>query len=155
MNRALLGITVLAALTACFHSDRARRREYDAEYDLAVRRCGHPDTAFQDGYNAGYAGQKMYGDWSAMCTPETQQASVEAYRDGFFKGADTAPVQVIHTVRGLPAPAVAQCTFDRDCGAAGYHCRDRACLGYGGPGDRCVFSEDCTSGHCFGSTCHE
>jgi hypothetical protein len=160
MNRISL-FSALAALCACVSSDQLRRQQYDADYQRAVQQCGHPDMAFQTGYNQGYAGERMRNDWTAMCVPEVRAQTAAAYQDGFLKGAQAAPIQVVHTVRPVGTPArtrtttVAECTFDSDCGGDGYHCRERTCMGYGLIGDRCVFNDDCTTDHCFGGTCRE
>jgi hypothetical protein len=158
MNRILFTTALAACACACVSSDQLRRRQYDADYQTAVRSCGHPEAAFQVGYNAGYDGERMHGDWTAMCVPEAQAAAVVAYQQGFEKGANNAPIRVVHAVQPIRAvtttSSASQCTFDNDCGD-GFHCRDHACMGYGLTGDRCVFNEDCTSDHCFGGTCRE
>jgi len=153
-------VTSLLALCACVSSDQLRRQQYDADYQQAVQHCGHPGTAFQSGYNAGYAGKPMRSDWSAMCLPDVRDATVAAYQSGFVKGAANAPIRVVHTVtptrslRGTATTTAAECTFDSDCGD-GYHCRSHECMGNGFTGDRCVFNDDCSSDHCFGGTCRE
>jgi len=161
MTRSLFALTTAVALCACVSADQRRRRQYDADYQLAVAHCGRPDAAYQSGYNAGYAGERMRADWTAMCTPEVRAQTASSYQTGFVQGASNAPVRVQHTVRDLrrpgttyrPAP-VAQCTFDSDCGD-GYSCRNRECMGQGWTGDRCVFNSDCLSDRCFGGTCRE
>ncbi len=158
MNRLLI-FTALVAWCACIPTEHLRRMQYDADYQQALQLCGRADAAFQSGYNAGYGGGRMSGDWTAMCVPAVQQQTFAAYQSGFLQGANNAPIHVVHTVapgRPMIAPApVAQCTFDSDCGGDGYHCRDHTCMGYGGIGDRCVFNEDCANDHCFGGTCRE
>jgi hypothetical protein len=163
MNR-ILTITAIAALSAtgvaCLSSDQLRRREFDAQYRQALQLCGHPDAAFQAGYNAGYAGDPMRGEWSANCVPSAQPQALAAYQNGFLQGGNNAPIRVVHTItpiqgRATASTSVAQCTFDSDCGGGGFHCRDHACMGNGWIGERCVFNDDCSSDHCFGGTCRE
>jgi hypothetical protein len=147
---------------ACVSSDQLRRREYDAQYQQAVQLCGHADAAYQAGYNAGLAGERMRGEWTSMCVPDARGPAFTAYQSGFLQGANNAPIRVVHTVTPIrtraftttAAPA-SECTFDSDCGGGGWHCRDHACMGYGGTGDRCVFNEDCSSDDCLGGTCRE
>jgi hypothetical protein len=162
MNRItyLTSILTAAACVACVSSDQLRRNQYDADYRRALQDCGHPEAAYQAGYNAGYAGERMRNDWTTMCVPEVRAQTVAAYQDGFDKGASNAPIRVVHTVH-TPTPFARtatspepQCTFDSDCGD-GFHCRDHECMGEGYAGDRCVFNEDCTTDHCFGGTCGE
>ena len=163
MKRTLLLSSALAALTACVSSDQIRRHEYDADYQRALKQCGYPEAAFQAGYNSGYAGERMDTDWTAMCVPDVRSQTAVAYQNGFLKGAEAAPIRVVHTVRPVGRPAgsttstttAAQCTFDSDCGGSGWHCRSHECMGYGYIGDRCVFNDDCTTDHCFGGTCRE
>jgi len=157
-----LALLLSAAVVACVSSDAQRRQVYDAHYQQALSSCGRPELAFQSGYNSGYAHQRMDGEWTEMCVPEARGATFAAYQQGFLQGANNAPIQVVHTVRGVPARAPARtattenaCTFDSDCGDGGYHCRDHECLGHGWTGDRCVFNEDCANDHCFGGTCRE
>ena len=151
MNR----IVSLLFLVGCLGSGQLRRRQYDADYQQAIALCGHPDAAFQTGYNAGYGGSSMHGEWTAMCAPDAQGAAFAAYQNGFLQGANNAPIHIVHAVvPGRTTTAVSQCTFDSDCGD-GFHCRDHACMGYGGIGDRCVFNSDCLDDHCFGGSCRE
>ncbi|CAN5909656.1 hypothetical protein BH11MYX2_BH11MYX2_27680 [soil metagenome] len=150
-------------LAACVSSDQMARRQYDADYQVALANCGNQQSAFQTGYNAGYNGERMGSTWANLCTPESRPTTTGAYQDGFVKGANNAPIRVVHTVRPTapvrthaPTTTVASsCTFDSDCGGDGFHCRDHECLGYGYTGERCVFNEDCANEHCFGGTCRE
>jgi hypothetical protein len=160
MKRIMLFASVLAA---CVSSDQIRRNQYDADYQRALRQCGQPDAAFQSGYNEGYAGNRMRADWTVMCTPEVRAQTAASYQDGFLRGANDAPIRVVHTVKPIrvtgprsttTTTSVAECTFDSDCGD-GYHCRDKTCMGQGYTGERCVFNDDCLSDHCFGGTCRE
>ena len=162
MNRTVLLTSVLAALTACVSSEQIRRQQYDADYQQALKQCGQPEAAFQAGYNAGYAGEKMRADWTAMCVPDVRAQTAAAYQDGFLRGAEAAPIRVVHTVRPVGRPAgsthttsASECTFDSDCGGEGWHCRQNTCMGYGLAGDRCVFNSDCTTDRCLGGTCRE
>jgi hypothetical protein len=159
-------ILLLTSITACLSSEQVQRRDYDARYQQAVHLCGNAEAAFQAGYNAGYAGDKMRGEWTEFCVPAVQAQTVAGYQDGFLKGANNAPIRVVHTVTpmrgrstmmplGASTSVASQCTFDSDCGGSGFHCRDHECLGYGGLGERCVFNEDCSNDHCFGGTCRE
>jgi hypothetical protein len=143
---------LLSLLVGCVSSDQLRRREYDNNYQQAIQLCGHPDAAFQAGYNAGHSGGPMHAEWTAMCTPDAHDPAFAAYQNGFLQGANTAPIRVVHTVTPI---GTNQCTFDSDCGGDGWHCRDHSCMGYGSTGDRCVFNDDCTSDHCFGGTCRD
>jgi hypothetical protein len=156
-----ISILLATASAACVSSDQLRRREYDLNYQQALRLCGHPDAAFQAGYNAGYGGNQMHAEWSAMCMPAAQGEANAAYQNGFLQGANNAPIRVVHTVTPVrtrtftTTSAASECTFDSDCGGDGWHCRDHTCMGYGGIGDRCVFNDDCSNDHCFGGTCRE
>ena len=155
MNRIFL-LSIL--LAGCVSSDQLRRREYDNNYQQAIQLCGHPDAAFQAGYNAGVGGGQMHAEWTSMCTPGAHDPAFAAYQNGFLQGANNAPIRVVHTVtpiRTRTAASAGECTFDSDCGGDGWHCRDHACMGFGGTGDRCVFNEDCANDHCFGGTCRE
>ena len=153
MKRFLL---LVPLVVGCLGADQLRRRDYDVNYQLATSLCGHPDTAFQDGYNAGFSSARMHTEWSEMCVPASRAEAASAYQQGFMKGANNAPIRVVHTVTPIGrAATVSQCTFDSDCGGGGFHCRDHACMGYGYTGERCTFNEDCTSDHCFGGTCRE
>jgi hypothetical protein len=165
MNRVFTFLAI-AASAGCMSSDQLRRREYDENYQRALQQCGRPDATFQQAYNAGYSGERMHSEWIEMCDPSLRAQASTAYQNGFMQGASNAPIRVVHTITPIPgrpmatAPATttaaaSQCTFDSDCGGDGYHCRDHACLGYGGIGDRCVFNEDCAGDHCFGGTCRE
>src|SRR5687768_9418430 len=98
MNRIVLPTVIALAAVACVSSEQLRRREYDHRYQQAVQLCGHPDAAFQAGYNAGYGGGRMQGDWTSMCVPEVRDAAFAAYSNGFLQGANNAPVRVMHTV---------------------------------------------------------
>jgi hypothetical protein len=165
MNRILpISMLALATSTACISSDQLRRREYDAQYQQAEQLCGHPDAAYQAGYNAGYGGDRMHGEWTSMCVPDVRAQAFASYQNGFLQGANNAPIRVVHTVtpirtRGFTtttsSASSSECTFDSDCGGGGWHCRDHTCMGYGGTGDRCVFNEDCSSDDCLGGTCRE
>jgi hypothetical protein len=162
MKRILL---LLTSVTACLSSDQLQRRDYDARYQRAVRLCGNADAAFQDGYNAGYAGDPMRGEWAELCVPAARAVTVAGYQRGFLQGATNAPVRVVHTLpasRGVAMPvgaisarAASQCTFDSDCGGGGLHCRDHACMGNGVIGEGCAFNDDCLGDHCFGGACRE
>ncbi len=158
MNR-IVSLALAAGLASCVSSDQLRRQEYDAQYRKAEQLCGRPDAAFQDGYNAGYAGGQMRSEWAAMCQPTVQAQASAAYQNGFLQGANNAPLRVVHTITpmrsSISTTTTSQCTFDSDCGGDGFHCRDHACMGYGAIGERCVFNEDCADDHCFGGTCHE
>ncbi len=160
MNRLLSISLLMTAGVACVSSDQLRRQEYDARYQQAVQMCGHPDAAFQAGYNAGYGGNGMHAEWTQMCTQPARDQAFAAYQSGFLQGANNAPIHVVHTVtprRGstVTTTAPAECTFDSDCGGDGWHCRDHTCMGFGSTGDRCVFNDECLSDHCFGGTCRE
>src|SRR5262245_12150012 len=93
--------------------------------------CGYPDAAFQSGYNDGYAGQQLDGEWTSLCAPAYREQTFAAYQNGFLRGANNAPVHVVHTVNGVRGgggggtarAAVSECTFDSDCGGDGWHCR--------------------------------
>jgi hypothetical protein len=158
---------LLAMVSAsCMSSAEIRRREYDAQYQQALRLCGRPDAAFQTGYNAGYGGQRMNGEWVGLCVPASQGEASAAYQRGFLEGANNAPVRVVHSIQaprypqgqrsgGVATTQQSECTFDSDCGGEGYSCRDHSCMGYGLTGDRCVFNSDCSNDHCFGGTCRE
>ena len=152
-------ILLLASLAGCLSSAELQRRHYDAEYQTANQLCGHPDAAFQVGYNAGYAGRQLDAEWAGMCVPQAQAEANTSYRNGFLQGANNAPIRVVHTVNPIRvhgvSSSVQECTFDSDCGGDGFHCRDHACMGYGAIGERCVFNDDCTSDHCFGGQCRE
>src|SRR2546429_8389442 len=93
----LFSISILAITSvACLSSDQLRRREYDAQYQQALQLCGHPDGAFQAGYNVGYGGDRMHGEWTAMCGPGARGQTFGAYPNGFLPGANNAPL------RGVP-----------------------------------------------------
>ena len=163
MTRIVL-LSILAA-GACVSSDQLRRQQYDNQYQQAVQRCGHPDVAFQAGYNEGYAGNRMDGTWTSMCTPDVRNDATAAYQSGFLQGANNAPIRVVHTVNPIrvqsttrttqTSAAVSQCTFDSDCGGDGWHCREHTCRGFGEIGDQCSWNDECSSDHCFGGTCRE
>lgn len=164
MNRIVLPTVIALAAAACVSSDQLRRDEYNHRYKQALQLCGQPDAAFQAGYNAGYAGGRMQGEWTSLCVPEARDATFAAYQNGFLQGANNAPLRVVHTVspirvRSTTSPTTAtptsECTFDSDCGGSGWHCRSNTCMGFGDIGDRCVFNDDCLNEHCFGGTCRE
>jgi len=154
---------LLIPLAACLSTAELQRQHYNAEYQTASQLCGHPQAAFQTGYNAGYAGNKMDSEWTGMCVPEAQAEASTQYQNGFLAGAQNAPVRVVHTVNPIRVHSTSstsfagasECTFDSDCGGGGMHCRDHTCMGNGWTGDRCVFNDDCASDHCFGGTCRE
>jgi hypothetical protein len=152
-------LAFLVGAVGCVRGDELRRQAYDAQYQQALRLCGHPEAAFQAGYNAGFSNEKMHSEWAAMCVASAQSEAHASYQRGFLEGARNAPVTVVHRVQPLPGahrPAVttaAQCTFDSDCGGGGYVCRHRECMGNGYVGDRCVFNSDCLNDRCFGGTC--
>ncbi len=155
-------LVLLTSLCACLGSEQLARRDYDARYQQAVRLCGNPQAAFQAGYNAGYAGERMRSDWTEMCVPAVQADTANGYQTGFLQGAQNAPIRVVHTVTPVRATTIhtatgsaAQCTFDSDCGGDGFHCRDHECMGFGAIGERCTFNDDCAGDHCFGGTCRE
>jgi hypothetical protein len=157
-------LILLASMSACLGGGQLQRRDYDARYQQAVRMCGNPQAAFQSGYNAGYAGERMRSDWTEMCVASVQAETAAGYQQGFLQGANNAPIRVVHTITPVRSTATsittttaaaAQCTFDSDCGGEGFHCRDHACMGYGAIGERCVFNDDCAGDHCFGGTCRE
>jgi hypothetical protein len=160
-HRLLLALGALSlAGGGCLSSDALQRRTYEAHYQQAVQLCGHPDAAFQDGYNAGYAGDRMRSDWTAMCVAPARAEAFTAYQTGFLQGANNAPIKIVHAIapirgRLTTGPAVSQCTFSSDCGGEGYTCRDNTCMGYGSGGERCVFNADCLSDHCFAGACRE
>jgi hypothetical protein len=157
MNRFFL----LFSLVGCLGSEQLQRRDYDARYQQAVRLCGNPQAAFQTGYNAGYAGERMRSEWAELCVPDAQATTLAGYQNGFLQGANNAPIRVVHTITPVRAQSTStmvvasQCTFDSDCGGDGYHCRDHACMGFGSVGDRCVFNDDCAGDHCFAGACRE
>jgi hypothetical protein len=160
MKRLITFAAIMAGAFACVRGDELRRQSYDANYQQALRMCGHPEAAFQSGYNAGHGGDKMHSEWANMCVPAAQAEAHAEYQRGFVEGARNAPVTIVHRVQPMPgahrpaaATVSAQCTFDSDCGGGGYHCRNRECMGNGLAGDRCVFNDDCASDHCFGGTC--
>ncbi|HEY4181620.1 MAG TPA: hypothetical protein VGM90_32475 [Kofleriaceae bacterium] len=153
----------LLLVTACVSSDQMARRQYDADYQVALANCGNDQTSFQTGYNAGFNNQQMSSSWTSLCVPDARVHTTAAYQDGFVKGANNAPIRVVHTVRA-PAPSrsyaptttvASSCTFDSDCGGEGFHCRDHECMGNGWTGDKCVWNDDCANDHCFGGTCRE
>src|SRR5437016_4666757 len=131
---------LLIPLAACLSSGELQRQHYNAEYQIATQLCGQPQAAFQSGYNHGYAGDKMDSEWTGMCVPQAQAEASSQYQNGFLAGAQNAPVRVVHTVNPIRVHSTHsfanassnECTFDSDCGGGGMHCRDHACMGYGG-----------------------
>ena len=159
MRGLAISIAAGAVIAACASSDQMRRRQYEADYQRALARCGHPEVAFQAGYNSGYGGERMRGEWAELCVPSARQATVAAYQDGFLRGAGNAPVRVQHSVQYTPTARASssrsQCTFDSDCGGGGLHCRNHVCMGNAEIGERCTFNDDCLNDHCFAGTCRE